>query len=242
MKAAVFGLLFVPWHALAAPVLWNITTGPMPPYQPKEMGVETLTIQHYTADATGEVFVDINLPGFIFNSYSQLSAMATTGGEVDGVPQLQVAYNNFNDPSSPTATLLAYYNTQTCMSGPIEGDSPYNGYDYYTNLLLSLYYSGTPIYFQYVELPDYGTCLQYTATPPWPFDDLPRDLKYTVTFQQSTGYHKDPIWLVDKLQCISIFLPHSCWFFMLPSHRLPVDLLPVRHRVLLPRQEHLLSQ
>lgn len=113
--------------------------------------------------------------------------MATTGGEVNGIPQVQLSYGNYQDPSSNTASMLAHYNDQTCTYSQIEGESPYPGFDYYQNLLLSLYYSGIPVYFDYIDLPDYGLCLQFTATPPWISEDLPRALTYTLTFQNSTG-------------------------------------------------------
>lgn len=174
--------------SFGASTLWNITTGPMPPLQPKELGVELLNYQFYTLVSTNEVILNINVPGYQFNSYSQQCQMATTGGEVNGIPQVQLSYGNYKDPSSNTASMLAHYNDQTCTYSQIEGESPYPGYDYYQSMLLSLYYSGIPVYFDYVNLPDYGLCLQYTATPPWPSDDEPRDLTYTLTFQNSTGY------------------------------------------------------
>lgn len=175
-------------ETLGAATLWNVTTGPMPPLQPKELGVELLNIQTYTLVSNNELILDLNVPGYQFNSYSQQCQMATTGGELNGVPQVQLSYGNYKDPSSDTASMLAHYNDQTCTYSQIEGESPYPGYDYYQTMLLSLYYSGIPVYFDYVTLPEYGLCLQYTATPPWDSDDEPRDLTYTLTFQNSTGY------------------------------------------------------
>jgi hypothetical protein len=173
---------------LGAPTLWNISVGPMPPLQPKELGVELLNYQYYTLVSNNEVVLDLDVPGYQFNSYSQQCQMATTGGEVNGIPSVQLSYSNYLDPSSDTASMLAHYNDQTCTYSQIEGESPYPGYDYYQNLLLSLYYGGIPVYFEYVDLPDYGLCMQFTATPPWISDDLPRSLTYTLTFQNSTGY------------------------------------------------------
>ncbi len=183
----VISATFVPCVVLSATTLWNVTTGPLPPLQPKEMGADTLNYQYYTLESTGEVILDLNVPGYQFNSYSQQCVMSTTGGEVDGVPQIQISYDNYMNPSSETASMQAHYTTQSCTYGPIEGESPYTGYDYYTTLLMSLYNAGIPIYFDFVDSPEYGVCLQYTATPPWESDDEPRVLTYTLTFQNSTG-------------------------------------------------------
>lgn len=186
----MFWLIFLQLFSITfgASTLWNVTTGPMAPLQPKELGFELLNYQFYTLVSTGEVILDLKVPGYQFSSYSQQCQSATTGGELNGIPQIQLSYGNYKDPSSSTASMLAHYNDQTCTYSQIEGESPYPGYDYYQNLLLSLYYSGIPVYFDYVDLPDYGLCLQYTATPPWISDDEPRSLTYTLTFQNSTGY------------------------------------------------------
>ncbi len=172
MMFLIFVALTLPSCVLSAAALWNISTDPMPPLQPKEMGAETLNYQYYyLVSDPSDVILNLNVPGFQFNSYLYQSIMSTTGGEVNGQPQIQIAYDNYADPSSATASMLAHYDTQTCQYGPIEGDSPYMGYNYYTNLLLSLYSEQIPIYFEYVTLPEYGLCLQYTSTPPWVSND-----------------------------------------------------------------------
>src|SRR5687768_2292662 len=112
----------------SAPVLWNPATDPLPPNQPKEMGATVSDIQFYTLVNGGAVVLDINVPGYQFNSYVYQTIMATTGGEAEGVPQLQISYNNYKDPSSATASMLAHYATQSCSYGQIEGESPYPGY------------------------------------------------------------------------------------------------------------------
>lgn len=66
-------------NALAASVVWNITTDPMPPLQPKEMGCDTQNYQHYYLIPSGEVILDLNVPGYQFNSYSQQCIMSITG-------------------------------------------------------------------------------------------------------------------------------------------------------------------
>lgn len=195
---------------LGASTLWN-TTQPMPPLQPKELGVELLNYQYYTLIPSNDVILDLNVQAYQFNSFSQLVQMATTAGKVNGVPQVQLSYGNYQDPSSYTASMLAHYDDQTCSYSQIEGESPYPGYDYYQNLLLSLYYGGIPVYFDYVNLPEYGQCLQYSATPPWISEDLPRDLTYTLTFQESTG-HLVIYSLVGTEYCcpgVNVYCPNS---------------------------------
>ena len=176
--------------AFAAPAVWNSTIGPYPPYQPKENGCQSVNYQFYHLASTGEVILDLIVPGFVFSSYSYQTIMSTAGGEVDGIPNLQVSYDNYADPSSDTAVMLADYNTQTCTYGQIEGYSPYPGYNYYNIFLDELIAEGITVYFEYVDLPDYGLCLQYTTTPPWVSNDdsEPRVLTYTLAFQNSTGY------------------------------------------------------
>ena len=116
--------------------------------------------------------------------------MSSAGGEVNGVPNLQVSYDNYANPSSNTAVMLADYNTQQCTYGQIEGEAPYPGYDYWNTFLQTLVAENITVYFEYVTLPDYGLCLQYTTTPPWYSNDdnEPRVLTYTLAFQNSTGY------------------------------------------------------
>ena len=165
--------------------LWNATTDPLPPLQPPEFGAYVSTYGVTILISTGELLSSVNMPGYEFSSYSQLSIMSVLGGQMGGIPQLQIAYNNYSTPSS---NFLAYYNTQQCMTGEVEGNSPFTGYDYYQNLVLQLYYSGTPIFFEYVTLPDYGLCVTYITSPPWDNPALPRNITYSLTFQNSTGY------------------------------------------------------
>jgi hypothetical protein len=188
MRAVLFLCLLPTSLVSGASTLWNATLGPMPPPQPKEVGMQVLDYQYYYLVSNHEVIADVNIPGYEFMSYQQQAVMSITGGEVNGIPQQQIAYQNYLDPYSNTASLLAQYKTQTCTYGQIEGTTPYPGYDYYNNLLLSLVDQGIPVYFDYITLPDYGLCLQYTSTPPWITDDEPRAITYTLTFQNSTGY------------------------------------------------------
>lgn len=171
--------------------LWNPATDPLPPLQPKEMGVQTYNIQYYTLVNTGEVVLDIRVAGYEFFSYLQKLVVAQVSGQSQGnppTPLMQYSYNNYNDPDAYGSLMLAYYDTQTCFYGNVEGGSSYPGYDYYQSTLLGLYYSNIPVQFEYVTLPDYGLCLRYSALMPWSNPALPRALTYTVTFQNSTGY------------------------------------------------------
>lgn len=97
----------------------------------------------------------------------------------------QVASDNFSNPNSAQAELLAQWSDQTCEYYGIEGGSAYNGYDYYTNEILSLYDSGVPIYYEYIESQVYGLCIQYIASLP---HTESQNFTYFLTYQNSTGY------------------------------------------------------
>jgi hypothetical protein len=97
----------------------------------------------------------------------------------------QVASDNFSNPNAAQAELLAQWSDQTCEYYGIEGGSTFNGYDYYTNEILSLYYSGVPIFYEYIDSSVYGLCIQYIATLP-PTES--QNFTYYLTYQNSTGY------------------------------------------------------
>lgn len=81
--------------------------------------------------------------------------------------------------------MLTQWSDQSCEYYGIEGGSEYNGYDYYTNQISTLYSAGVPIYFQYFDTPNYGMCIQYIATLP-PSES--QNFTYFLTYQNSTGY------------------------------------------------------
>ena len=163
--------------------LWNITTDPLPPLQPAECGYESFNSQVYH-DTEGNIVLDIQVSGYSFSSLSNQFIQAVTTGSNFGIPVYQLAFTNYTSQQG----LLVAYNTQTCSYGEVEGNSPFPGYNYYQNEILSLYYSGIPIQFEYIEEPVYGLCLKYSAPVPWNNPDLPRNITYTVIFQNSTGY------------------------------------------------------
>lgn len=185
LRFAAFAVYF---NVILAAQLWNPATDPLPPVQPAEMSATLYNSDLYTLVESGEVVSRTDVFGYQFNSFSKEMQMTVASGSNEGLPVLQIAYNNYANPSADNSSLLAQYNTQTCSNGPIEGESPYPGYNYYQEYLQLLYSSGIPIYFEYVILPEYGLSLRYSAELPWNNPALPRNLTYTLTFQNSTGY------------------------------------------------------
>lgn len=171
--------------AISAP--WNPSTDPLPPLQPKEMGAALLNVQNYYVVSNLQPYLSLNVAGFTFMSLSKQFQQSISSGQNLGSPLMQIASANYTVPQSNSASLLADYNTQTCLSGPIEGDSPYPGYNYYQNEINFLYSAGIPVdYSTFVK--DGVTYWQYSSPVPWNNPLLPRAINYTVIFDSSTGY------------------------------------------------------
>lgn len=188
--------------------LWNATTDPLPPPQPAEVGMQTLQTQSYTYANNGSVFFDLTVSGYQFSSYANQIIIAFSAGQNAGsppAPLMQYAYNNFASGEN----MLAGYDTQTCAYGEVEGNVPFPGYDYYSNYLLLLYDMGVPITFENVTLPELGVCLRYSAPVPWNNPQLPRNLTYTLTFQNSTGYLIEYQLHGTEYCCPDMFCPNS---------------------------------
>lgn len=168
---------------LATPSLWVPGVDPLPPLQPKEVGYSLTVRQSYTDLATGVSSLQV-LSAYEYLSYSYLSTFSITSH--GSSPIVQLAFNNYTNPYSETSTYVVEYNSRSCVYGPSEGYSPYMGYDYYQNQILDLYYSGQDLYFEYEES-SYGLLLVYSSIVPYP-GEYPRNITYTVAFENSTGY------------------------------------------------------
>jgi hypothetical protein len=176
-------LLLVSFCVVVSADLWNITTDPLPPLQPQECGYQTYNSQIYT-NSSGDIVLNVQLPGYIFSSYAYQFQQATATGDNAGVPIYQLAFTNYTSQMG----LLVEYNSQECLESGVEGGSAFPGYAYYQNMIVDLYDQGIPIDFEYVTEPVYGLCLKYSAEVPWNNPALPRNITYTTVFQNSTGY------------------------------------------------------
>jgi hypothetical protein len=184
----LFTLLVVALSGNATAKLWDPNTDPVPPVQPKEVGMQTYNSQFYHIVDTGAVLFNLQIPGYQFESYANQVIIAYATGEDANAnppaPIMQYAWNNYSSGQN----LLAQYPTQGCYYGTVEGHSPYPGYDFYSNYIYYLYQTKMNVTFEYITLPDYGLCLKYTSPVPWNNPDLPRNMVYTLVYQNSTGY------------------------------------------------------
>lgn len=181
LERCYYFLLFPAFLVMGS--IWNPSTDPLPPLQPAECGYEVLDKQLYH-NSTGGIVLQLEVGGYSFSSYSKQFIQSTATGSNFGLPVMQLAFTNYTSQTG----LLVSYNTQTCTTGAVEGNSPFPGYNFYQEEIMQLYNSGIQISFEYVEKPVYGVCLQYSAIVPWFNPSLPRDLVYTLVFQNSTGY------------------------------------------------------
>ena len=168
---------------------FNGTTDPYPPYQPKEYGVFTETIQYYVAIDTGDLFIDLSSPAYLYRSYSSNAEQQVAGGfltsqDAGGVPApLMVATNTqFSAPSDPKSSQRMVFTDRECYYNAIEGGGGFQGYDFYTNQWMFYESIGLPLYFAYGDDPIYGTTMVYATTPP------DGNITYTLTYQNSTKY------------------------------------------------------
>lgn len=168
--------------------MFDPAVDPYPPPMPAEYGCAVSTNGTWMVTATGEYVMDVELYGFQFGSLQYQSVMAQMAGETQGVAVMQLSYSNYSIPANPTAGTFVDYGTQACYYNPIEGDASYPGPTYYSGLLEEYYNMGMTIYFSYVMMEGYGVCLQYSVLAPWDNPVLPRNITYTLTFQNSTGY------------------------------------------------------
>ena len=167
--------------------VWNPATDPIPPLQPKEVGMQLYNAGSYYIAESGAILSNLQISGYQFESYANQVVVALANGQnvsSPPVPFMQYSWNNFTSG----ANLLAEYTSQTCTTGEVEGGAPYPGYDFYTEYIFSLYYSNITVYYQNITRPGYGSCLQYSAYAPWDNPALPRNLIYTLVYQESTGY------------------------------------------------------
>lgn len=201
------GIFFSIIHSIHGK-LWNLSD-PLPPLQPKEVGLQTLNRQDYYIVGNGKKLFDITVSGYQFESYENQIVIAYATGQNSNTnptsPLMQYAYNNYLTKQN----MLASYTTQTCTYGSVEGYSPYPGYDFYTSYILYLYSQNAPITFDYITLPEYGTCLKYTAPVPWNNNQLPRNMTYTLIYQQSTGYLIEYNLIGTEYCCLEGYCPNE---------------------------------
>ena len=188
---------------------WNPATDPYPPVQPMEVGMQTYNTQLYYLVNSGDVLFNLKISGYQFESYANQVIVALATGENayinPAAPLMQYSWNNFTSGQN----LLAQYNTQTCLYGDVEGGSSYPGYNFYTSYIGYLYSINVTITFEYITLPEYGTCLKYTAPVPWNNPALPRDMVYTLIFQNSTGYLLQYNLVGTEYCCANAFCPNE---------------------------------
>ena len=153
--------------------------------------------------SSGENVNNVAAYGYTFGSLMNQSQLSQIAGSDQGNQTIHLSVTNYANPLSPSASLMVFYNTKSCIESAVEGGQDYPGYNYYRTLLENFYSSGIPIYFQYVTCPDpeYGECLEYTAIPPWFNPDLPRNITYTLSFQNSTGYLLDYVLKGTEMCC-----------------------------------------
>lgn len=168
--------------------VWNPSTDPLPPLQPKEVGMQTFNSQPYRSLVTGEDLFKLEVSGYQFLSYESKIIVAWATGQNaltnPPAPLMQYSWSNFTSGKS----LLAQYATQSCVTGDIEGASSFSGYDFYRNYLMLLYSLNITITFDNFTFDAYGPCMVFTAPALWNNPALPRKLVYTLIFQNSTGY------------------------------------------------------
>lgn len=183
--------------------LWDPTTDPSPPTQPAEYGCATSASATWNVVSSGENVLNVAAYGYTYGSLQHLSQLSQIAGSESGNQSIHLSVTDYNDPTSQTASLVIYYNTQTCLETGTEGNSDYPGDAYYASLLTSYYSIGIPIYLEYVNISDFGWCLQYTALAPWFNNALPRSINYTLTFQNDTGYLLDYVLSGTEYCCFS---------------------------------------
>lgn len=170
--------------------LWNSTSDPMPPVQPKWIGYSSISYANYTFidGASGGTFNLVNIPGWFFEDYSTLRTQTWSAGNDQGIPRMTFSSNNFNNPTDPHSNLYAPYSEGECSWSETEGGGGYSGYDFMQKTIVSLASAGLPVYFKEEEYLDWGPCLVYTALmPDAPDSALLRDMKYIIKFQKSSG-------------------------------------------------------
>ena len=167
--------------------LYNLTTDPLPPVQPKEVGFQVVSLADYKFLSSGEQQSFAYVVGYQFSSYSRLTIQTQGGGTNEGLPLMTISYDNYTNPADQCATTYIQYDKQTCTYGPTEGFAAYPGYDQYTNELMGYYEAGVPIYYSTEDYQDFGPTYTYEVLVPWDYQP-PRELTYTLIYQQSTGY------------------------------------------------------
>ena len=186
MKLYVFAGAF---SITAQAAVWNPTTDPAPPLQPKECGYTYTGLGTYES-VGGESFNNFDLVGSQFWSFAGQSTSSVVGGS-NGQPYMQYASSNFTTGEN----FVINWQLGTCTSGTVEGGSPYMGYDYYTNLIEGYAAMNVTVLFSQLSNftalgTDFGPCYQYQVLVPWDFPPPtpPRNLTYTAVFQIETGY------------------------------------------------------
>jgi len=193
MSSLAIAMLFLLGQSVPglAEELFDPAVDPYPMPMPAEYGCAVSTTDTWMVTSSNVYVLDVEMYGYYYGSLQYQSVMAQMGGMNQNAAVMQLSYTNYTVPSSPTAGTMISYDTQACYNNPIEGDTSYPGPNYYIDLMELYYNAGLPVYFSYVTVEGYGVCLQYTVNAPWNNPDLPRDINYTLTFQNSTGYLLD---------------------------------------------------
>jgi hypothetical protein len=184
----IFLLLII---GITTGAVWNPSTDPLPPVQPKEVGFLIENVYNNTFVNEGVQLLDVQIFGYQLNSYNLQTVQVSSGGYNQNQAVMQFSYQNLSVPDSSTASLYAQYGSKSCSFSPSEGGTPYQGYDYYTNAVLAFSADpNTTVYFEEMYYPDYGDCLVYSVPVPWPYDSpvYPRKMNYTIIYQKSTNY------------------------------------------------------
>ena len=197
------GTMLLRYQLVVGQKLWDPSTDPSPPTQPAEYGCATTTSANWDVVSSGLNVLSVAAYGYTFGSLQYKSQLSQIAGSDSGNQTIHLSVTDYTDPTSPTAGLVIYYESQTCYSSSVEGESSYPGDTYYASLLTAYYSYEIPIYFEYVNVPNFGTCLQYTALAPWYNPALPRSINYTLTFQNSTGYLLDYVLSGTEYCCFS---------------------------------------
>jgi len=157
--------------------LWK-STDPTPPVQPKECQSQRDEQSIYDYVAGGKVRPDSSFFGYEFSSFKHQTVLSQTGGYVNG-PLSMITWTNFTAPNDPKAGLQLQVSSATCQYWNVEGGAPYPGYDYYTNLVLSMSAAGSYVYFTVTDSdPIYGNLTSWTI----PFPNADGIVNYTVSY------------------------------------------------------------